>query len=523
MGIEGLNPAAESPRAEMLVDPKAPGVFTRLQAPELEDEESALRRRTSIPPTFAFGADSERGETDSDVAERRWRSFDCSQSVEPARLALLTARIQQESEQVLRRKARLGRRREMLRGVGAMFSSSKREQVTLLQMQLVAEVARGKRSLVVLNDMKTLAMALPDEDTDGSHRRGSFAASIDGSTQTLLDGIEHSDRVLSEDCLHHVLQLQAQFLQRLVTMHAQKQFHVSKVHGLSPATAMQQFLTEFVRPDGARRVPLGLDEPTSALVRFEKLVNRHHLLRPELKKALDEVCLDTMKAFTRASSEPQSASVFDDRNPRDVMQSLVRELVDALAVEAQVAHAHRPILHSFVEQMVFSRLACACYRGTSTDLDELNAAWREQAAKARALRLDQVGLPVDAPVEGEEAQQQLFAGSIAAFNRIPHLVPSSVLAAFMQAVCALYREAKEALGLESSCISADVLLPLLVFVLSRCELPHLHSQVFLMEQYAIDESQDGSEAAYYLACLQAAMGYITGKAEDDETNQSSLE
>ncbi|POM63825.1 VPS9 domain containing hypothetical protein [Phytophthora palmivora] len=199
------------------------------------------------------------------------------------------------------------------------------------------------------------------------------------------------------------------------------------------------------------------------------------------------------------------------------MQSLVLEIVNAVATEAKLEQKHLAPLRVFVEHMVFSRLACACYRGTAADLDELNASWREQAAKMRELSLEEVGLPVEIPDEAK--QQEIFGQAIAAFNQIPHLVPSSVLAAFMRAVCTLYREAKEGLGLDSSCISADVLLPLLVYVLSRCELPHLHSQVYLMEQYAIDESQDGSEAAYYLACLQAAMGYIIGNcaAEDTES------
>jgi len=99
-----------------------------------------------------------------------------------------------------------------------------------------------------------------------------------------------------------------------------------------------------------------------------------------------------------------------------------------------------------------------------------------------------------------------------------------VLAALLDAVRTLYAEA--AAALQEPSVSADVLLPLLVFVLSRAELPHLHSQVFLMEQFAVgpastglrlsrasdtgDEDSDGSEAAYYLACLQAAMGYLMG-------------
>ncbi|KAH7474843.1 uncharacterized protein KRP23_8964 [Phytophthora ramorum] len=493
MGREDLSVSAISV-AERVVDAKAvASPSAAAQTSPIESEAAALRRRTSIPSTFSFGG-VDHAIPAADVAQRRWRSFDAAVDNSAASSALeqLSRRIQQESQHVLKRKARLSRRRELLRSVSCWLSSSRRDQVALLQMQLVAEVATGNRSLAVLSDMHTLlALDEADELATGSARhRGSFAAS-----QTLLDGIEQSDRALAEDWMRQVLQLQAKYLAKLMALHGGKSVQVS---GLTLSQVLDQ----------VESVTAAKDEPSVALVRFEKLLSRQKLLKPELKKALDKLCLDTMRSFTRASSQPGPKNVFDDREPRDVMQSLVQEIVNAVAEEAHVVKQQVPALRVFVEHMVFSRLACACYRGTAADLDELNGSWREQAAKMRELGLEQVGLPVAVPAEAK--QQQMFSESIAAFNKMPHLVPSSVLAAFMRAVCTLYREAKQGLGLDSSCISADVLLPLLVYVLSRCELSHLHSQVYLMEQYAIDESQDGSEAAYYLACLQAAMSYIMG-------------
>lgn len=502
------------------------------------------RRRTSIPPTFAFGADTKLGGVGGAAAaaaeERRWRSFDCAESTasqgssKAASMELLASRIQLESDQVSKCCAKLGRGRfEWARAVKGMFrSSSKKEQVQLLQMQLVAEVAKGHRSLAILNDMKTLVMTMDDSDAESS--RASFVSVIDDpNNQKLLDGIENADQVLAEDNLHHVLSRQSRWLQELIRLHADKKLNVSKPHGVAPTAVMQQFLGEFVRPDGMHRVPCAFDMPTVALVRFEKMINKYKFIKPSLKTALDQVCHDTMASFTRGNQlSSGNANVFDDREARDVMQSLIREIVDAIAEEAWVGEPLRPILRAFVEQMVFSRLACACYRSLSTELDELNTAWREQVAKVRSLGLHEVGLPFELPassksgagptvVDGElsavvagmslkpaASDAALFAKSIQAFNCIPHLVPSCVLAAFLNAVRVMYRETSQALGVSASCMSADVLLPLLVFVLSRCDLPHLHSQVYLMEEYAIEESQEGSEAAYYLACLKAAMGYI---------------
>ncbi|KAF1323446.1 Vacuolar sorting protein 9, partial [Globisporangium splendens] len=509
-----------------------------------DDEGDECRRRTSIPPTFAYGAEMQLGR--GPVEERRYRSFDWSgsttsqSSTKAASLESLTTRIQQENEKMQQRTAKLGRRFEWMRSMKSLFSSStKKEQVQLLQMQMVAEVAKGTRSLAILNDMKTLVLTMEDEELESEaekssssrESRSSVVSTIDTNNQRLLDGIENADQVLADDNLHHILSIQTRWLQQLICLHADKKYSVLKKHGVAPSVVMQQFLNEFVRPDGMQRVPCAFDLPTVALVRFEKLINRYKFMKPSLKKALDQVCQDTMASVVARSSTGNANNVFENREVRDVMQSLIREIVDAIAEEAWVVTNSRSILRAFVEQMVFSRLACACFRSSSTELDEMNSTWREQVAKASALGLHQVGLPFE--VEGRKSDETglsvvdgelsgvlgggtdidavLFAKSIEAFNQIPYLVPSCVLAAFLNAVRVLYRETNDVLGVSPASMSADVLLPLMVFVLSRSDLPHLHSQVFMMEEYAIDESKEGSEAAYYLACLKAAMGYIMTK------------
>lgn len=507
---------------------------------DTDDENSRTTRRSSLPSTFA----------DPPAAgdARRWRSFDAAlllsgrdvdshdDGASARDMAALARRIDAETAGVSRRKARLGRRRELLRSVGAAFSSARRAQVQLLQMQLAAELARGARSVEVLTDIRTLVLALeaedPHEDNQSEDESASTASIVSSAStrgrgesfcagdQRLLESLRDADKALREDCLHHALALQAQFLQQLAAMHARREPPATR------APSLQHFLNEFTRADGAFLVPGGLDAPTAALVRFEKLVTRQRLLPASLKRALDALCVDSLRALTLPAAKRQTvtelgaAAVFAEREPRDVMLALVRELEDAVAREGRVTDAFRPLLRAFVEQMVFARLASACYRGNSTDLDELNAAWREHAqlAHTRGLGLHEVGLARELlPANPERCDvDALFAGAIAQFNRLPHLVPACILAQLLAAVRELYREAAAALSIDESAVSADVLLPLLVLVLSRAELPHLHSQVFLMEQYAVDAAQDGSEAAYYLACLQAAMGYLQGGCPDDE-------
>ncbi|KAE8915918.1 hypothetical protein PF005_g21309 [Phytophthora fragariae] len=63
----------------------------------------------------------------------------------------------------------------------------------------------------------------------------------------------------------------------------------------------QKLLQPELKKAKAHCVESATDEPSPALVKFEKLLSRQKLLQPELKKALDKLCLDTMRSFTRAS------------------------------------------------------------------------------------------------------------------------------------------------------------------------------------------------------------------------------
>ncbi|KAJ0398741.1 hypothetical protein ATCC90586_008125 [Pythium insidiosum] len=528
MGVDGVTTTAV-PTAAVARKPLEPAEQPQDEAPPLG------ARRTSIPPGYSYGASRSSDVTTptADVAERRWRSFDCAGSAKAEKLGELEARIAQEHAQARRCSERLRPRKRsaLLRSIQALFSSEKKkEQLRLRQMQMVAEAATRARSLVVLNDLRTLVLTTDDDmdddmdDSDerrppqtptptrGDAARSSFATTIDSSVQRLLDGLSDADQVLADDSLHRILELQTHWLQLAFDMHADKKYDVPRSLGVSGAVALQQFLSEFARPDGRHRVPCALDAPTPALIRFEKLVTRFHLLKPHVKRSLDRLCRDTMSSFVRRDGVTPEASitehVWGSREPRDVMQSLVHEIEDAIVEEAHVPDTTRSILHVFVEQMIYSRLAGACYRSVAAELDEQNARWREDIAASRNLAIDDVGLPVDIPEALREQLAPAFAKSIDAFNRIPHLVPSCVLAAFISAIRVLYAEADELLGLSCACISADVLLPLLVHVLSHCDLPHLHSQIYLLEHFAIETSTEGSEAAYYVACLQAAVGYI---------------
>jgi hypothetical protein len=267
---------------------------------------------------------------------------------------------------------------------------------------------------------------------------------------------------------------------------------------------MNGFLCEFL-PTGTfmqqqqQCIPCAFDCPTKALVQFEMLLMQHDILQSSLRNALDQLSLDYFSSTI--DSLPRI-------EPREVFKSIMREICDAIIKETNIQSTLIHVLQAFVEQMVFSRLGNICYVPYVNDLNECNLHFQKQLLKTKCFDIYQIGLPKEIlqvvlkfPVD--------YQNSIETFSKIPHLIPSSVLAGFLLAVRTLYEETRHFFDIQcNSSISADILLPLLVYVLSRARVPFLYTQVFLMENYAIDPSKEGSEAAYYLACLQAAMGYI---------------
>ncbi|KAF0684407.1 Aste57867_23642 [Aphanomyces stellatus] len=183
--------------------------------------------------------------------------------------------------------------------------------------------------------------------------------------------------------------------------------------------------------------------------------------------------------------------------PPPSMATLVRQLTDHLGSEhGPIPPSHATTLRCLVRQMLHVRLAAA-YLPPSTAADMAAAAARFDRRKPE--------MHVQARQDLAEAghhQEVALVRSKAALEAMPTFVPDAVLRGYMAAVHALHAEAGEALGVAPTSLSADVILPLLVAVLSQATLPHLHLQAMALEAAA---TADGGEAAYYVALLQAAM------------------
>ncbi|GLE01346.1 hypothetical protein PINS_up010176 [Pythium insidiosum] len=260
MGVDGVTTAATTAAATASVPLKPQDLHPQQQQQQqpVDDAEADAEllplgaRRTSIPPSYSYGATRSSDVTTptTDVAERRWRSFDCAGSAKAEKLGELEARIAQEDAQAKRCTERLRPRKRsaLFRSLQALFASEKKkEQLRLRQMQMVAEAATRTRSLVVLNDLRTLVLTTDDDDDDddatdspqttstmtptptrSDAARSSFATTIDSSVQRMLDGLGDADQVLADDSLHRILELQTHWLQRALEMHSDKKYDVPR-------------------------------------------------------------------------------------------------------------------------------------------------------------------------------------------------------------------------------------------------------------------------------------------------------
>ncbi|EQC26604.1 hypothetical protein SDRG_15544 [Saprolegnia diclina VS20] len=105
----------------------------------------------------------------------------------------------------------------------------------------------------------------------------------------------------------------------------------------------------------------------------------------------------------------------------------------------------------------------------------------------------------------------IAAGSLpateAALARIVvEVTPGGVVTAVLAAMHCMHNEVGQ-LGCHS--LNADVLIPLLIFVIARANVPALLRRLALASTFSFD---DGSEAAYYLTCMRAAVSVVLGDA-----------
>ncbi|RHY98731.1 hypothetical protein DYB37_013225 [Aphanomyces astaci] len=106
----------------------------------------------------------------------------------------------------------------------------------------------------------------------------------------------------------------------------------------------------------------------------------------------------------------------------------------------------------------------------------------------------------------------MFPRARAAFAGMHSVVPCDLLDEMMHGVVVLHDEAAQIFG--TTRIPVDTFFPLFSFVLLHTDLPFVHAQLHLLEQYALcnppgdlNPTRNGEES-YYVYCMHAAVEHV---------------
>ncbi|KDO34246.1 hypothetical protein SPRG_22074 [Saprolegnia parasitica CBS 223.65] len=194
--------------------------------------------------------------------------------------------------------------------------------------------------------------------------------------------------------------------------------------------------------------------------------------------------------------------------PRATFTALHREICAHLATEHGVSAVDHT-LRRLVRRLLCGRLGAAFYAPAVTTLAQDQRQFDASVESVRQLSLTDVGL-IDVGVAHDEIS---LCRTIDAIEELPVLLPDDMLQTLMTAIATLHDEVGDALGVTSSlCLSADIVLPILVSVLSNAQLPLLYMQLHAMEAMGLEDASVGGETSYYVALLQAAAAAVVQHA-----------
>ncbi|TMW64508.1 hypothetical protein Poli38472_011388 [Pythium oligandrum] len=176
-------------------------------------------------------------------------------------------------------------------------------------------------------------------------------------------------------------------------------------------------------------------------------------------------------------------------------------------------------LQSFVQRTVYPRLALLCFNQKSTiDCQRRDKLWRKRCTELSGVPMENLTVSSDLagkiranlPNRRVPGGRAYFIRAIDAFNCMTSLVPCDLLDELMYGVIILHHEAALVLG--TTQFSVETFFPLLAYVLLHCQLPTIHAQLHLLENFAITNSNVNGEESYYVYCVHAAIEYVCNSA-----------
>ncbi|OQR92083.1 hypothetical protein ACHHYP_04083 [Achlya hypogyna] len=241
------------------------------------------------------------------------------------------------------------------------------------------------------------------------------------------------------------------------------------------------------------------DEPSAVDLAFEMFLVASHFYKSDVGQRVEKTALAALK------------DVCGHLIPRSAFDALHHDVCSHLAHEHAVPAAH-PTLLAVVRRMLCCRLAASYYAPVAAKLMLEQTLYDRSVDKVLRLSLAEIGL-IDVGVPHDDI---VLTRSIAAIEGLAVLMPDGMLQGYMHTIGVLHDEVGSAMGVASSlCLSADIVLPILVAILAHAHTPLLHLQLHAMEAIGLKDTSIGGESAYYVALLQAAAAAVVAHARNE--------
>lgn len=212
------------------------------------------------------------------------------------------------------------------------------------------------------------------------------------------------------------------------------------------------------------------------------------------------------------ASDPQPEQILD------FMDRLTRRIRREFDVPNEVSKS----LNFFVQRAVFPRVAVLCFNQKAVrDCQRKDKLWRKKCIELSGINMENLNVPSEIAekircqlpsrrTHSTHGKHVYLIRAIEAFNGMSNIVPCDLLEELMHGVVILHHEAALVLG--TTQFSVETFFPLLAYVLLHCQLPRIHAQLHLLENYAITNSNVNGEESYYVYCVHAAVEYVCNSA-----------
>lgn len=318
---------------------------------------------------------------------------------------------------------------------------------------------------------------------------------------------ESLDEHTRQDVLFHVLHEQSKWMEKVESLRRSKQVAAFEQNSDIYSERLEKVVMQLhlMNTDVAWSIN---DVPSIAIALFEDAllgtVFWASCIGSIIESMIDKLC---------------TGEFFEEGKEVHDSSAKLRSLCDHAATFLMKRFRFKPHVRATVERItefiVYGRLAVTGFADSLEEVNETNQRWLEKRQIWGTVSMNGVGIR-NSTALGSLAEsilpELLFERSIKRFSSISILFPAVAVRDIMKGIAVIHEEARE--EKPDIVIAADELLPILVYVLTRADLPNAGTLLHMLQE----EGSKTSESAYYISCFQAAVMYVLENDVDNNLN-----